>query len=400
MGLFARRQGVEERATISLSAYANAWAGLGGFTPSAVSRATALTHAASSACIDTLASSISQLPFEAVRQSGDIRVPVRPSPQIIGDPSPDVDQDVWLYQLAESLFTDGNAFGEILSYSGANPSSIELIDPSTVTHRRYVNGVATVAVSNIDRQLWPAGDLWHVPGKLVHAGSRFADSPVVRAQATIGAAIDERDFGSRFFSDGGHPGAVIRSNAELSEEQARSIKAAFRNATSGNRDAMVMGAGLEYEPLMVDPNDSQFLDLMRFCLEESCRFWRVPPAMIYGATSGQHVTYANVSQADMAYLKHSLEPHLRRIERALSRLLPKPQFARFNRNAFLRSDPVTRSEVVDRRLRNSTMTVNEARALEDEKPFADPEFDDPGIPDDAPDTTSTDMPSPLEVPDA
>jgi hypothetical protein len=98
-------------------------------------------------------------------------------------------------------------------------------------------------------------------------------------------------------------------------------------------------------------------------------------------------------------LKHSLEGHLVRIEKALTRLLPRPQFARFNRNAFLRSDPVTRSEVVDRRLRNSTMTVNEARALEDELPFDD-EYDEPGIPGDgdvAADDVGTSTDDPQDV---
>jgi HK97 family phage portal protein len=153
-----------------------------------------------------------------------------------------------------------------------------------------------------------------------------------------------------------------------------------------------MGSGVTYEPIMVDPNDSQFIDLMRFAIEEACRFWRVPPSMVYAAVSGQSVTYANVTQSDLAYLKHSLEGHLVRIERALTRLLPRPQVVRFNRNAFLRTDPVTRSEVVDRRLKNQTMTVNEARALEDEPPFGGDEFDEPGIPgDDAP---------PQEAPDA
>ena len=131
---------------------------------------------------------------------------------------------------------------------------------------------------------------------------------------------------------------------------------------------------------MTNESDSgQFIELQRFAIEEACRFWRVPPSMVYAATSGQNVTYANVSQADLAYLKHSLEGHLVRVEQALSALLPAPQQVRFNRNAFLRSDPVTRSEVVDRRLANRTLTVNEARALEDEQPFGS-EFDEPGIP--------------------
>lgn len=144
---------------------------------------------------------------------------------------------------------------------------------------------------------------------------------------------------------------------------------------------------------MVDPNDSQFLELMRFALEESCRFWRVPPTMVYGAVSGSAVTYSNVTQADLAYLKHSLEGHLVRIEKGLTRLLPRPQFVRFNRNAFLRSDPITRSEVMDRRLRNKSASVNEYRALEDERPFTDPEYDEPGIPGDA----ALVVPSPAEV---
>jgi HK97 family phage portal protein len=280
------------------------------------------------------------------------------------------------------LLTDGNAFGEITTYGvGILPTSIELLDPASVGNRRVVDGVPTVSVGGVDRQLYPYGDVWHVPGRFVKAGSPFAESPVVRARSTIGAAIAARDFGSQFFGDGGHPGAIISAEQQLTSDQAAGIKKAFIAATRGNREPAVLGSGLNYEPIMVNPNDSQFLDLQRFCIEESCRFWRVPPAMVYGATSGQNVTYSNVSQADLAYLKHSLEGHLVRIEKALTRLLPRPQFARFNRNAFLRSDPVTRSEVVDRRLRNKTMTVNEARALEDELPFDD-EYDEPGIPGD------------------
>ncbi len=384
MGLFrSRAPEGEQRSTVDLSRYAAMWAeSYGSYSPVAVSTQSALTHAASSACIDTLATSVSALPIDAVRQAGQSRIPVSPSPSIIREPSGLVEQDVWLYQLLESQLTDGNAFGEVMSYGPAGlPTSIELVDPATVKNRRVVAGVPTVMLNGADRQLWPYGDLWHVPGRFVRAGSPFAESPVTRARATIGGAIAARDFGARFFGDGGHPGGILSSDQELTAEQAKGIKAAFRNATSGNREPAVFGSGLDYTPIMVDPNDSQFIDLMRFSIEEACRFWRVPPSMVYAAVSGQAVTYQNVSQADLHYLKHSLEGHLVRIEKALTRLLPRSDFARFNRNAFLRSDPVTRSEVVDRRLRNKSMTVNEGRTLEDEQPFPDPDFDEPGIPD-------------------
>jgi HK97 family phage portal protein len=369
MGLFRRSTGPsEDRSTISLGRYAHLWTdSLSSYSPVPVSTSTALTHAASSACIDTLASSVSSLPLDAVREVGAERVPVTPSPSIIRQPSSLVDQDVWLYQLMFSLLTDGNAFGEIVSYGNGNlPTSIELIDPEDVLHRRIVDGEPTVSVKNVDRQLWPYGDLWHLPGRFVRPGSPFADSPVQRARSTIGAAVAARDFGSRFFGDGGHPGGLIRSDEILSPEQAQAVKRSFINAVRGNREPMVVGAGLDYEPLIVNPNDSQFIDLMQFTTEEACRFWRVPPAMVYAATSGQSVTYANVSQADLAYLKHSLEGHLVRIEKALTRLLPRPQFARFNRAAFLRSDTEGRFNAYEMALRNGWMSVNEVRALEDQ----------------------------------
>jgi hypothetical protein len=84
---------------------------------------------------------------------------------------------------------------------------------------------------------------------------------------------------------------------------------------------MVMGSGLNYNPILVDPNDSQFLDSMRFAVEEACRFWRVPPSMVYGSSSGQNITYSNVTQSDLSYLKHSLEGHLVRIEKARGRVI-------------------------------------------------------------------------------
>ena len=381
MGLFRRSEHVEERATINLAQYASKWADSVGYSPVSVSTQTALTHAASSACIDTLATSVSSLPFDGVRSSGNVRRPIEPSPSLIRQPSDLVEQDVWMYQLMESLLTDGNAFGEVMQYGpGGLPTSIELVDPSKVGNRRTVSGVPMVSVDGVDRALFPFGDLWHMPGRFVRAGSPFAESPVTRARATIGGAIAARDFGSKFFGDGGHPGGIITSGEALSEEQAKGIKQAFLNATRGNREPAVLGSDLKYEPLMVNPNDSQFIDLMRFAIEEACRFWRVPPSMVYGATSGQNVTYSNVSQADLAYLKHSLEGHLIRVEKGITRLLPRPQFARFNRNAFLRSDPIVRSEVQDRRLRNKTTSVNEVRAQEDELPFEGDEFDAPGIP--------------------
>lgn len=342
----------------------------------------AMTHAATSACVDVLASSVSGLPLDVIRESGGRRLPVTPTPQVVARPSAIVERDVWLYQLVESMLTDGNAFGLVTSTTaGGWPTGVELVDPDIVTERKVVAGIVEALVGGERHQRFPHGDLVHVPGKLVRAGSPFGQSPVKRASETIAAALEARRFGSQFFTSGGLPVSVLYSdNPNLDRIGAQVLKDAVVDATRGNREPLVLGTGNELKQLSVNPDDSQFIDLMRFVIEEACRFFRVPPSMVFAATSGQSVTYANVSQADLQYLKHSLETYLVRGEGLLTAFLPRPQIARFNRNAFLRADPETRHKIHDRRLRNKTTSVNEVRTLEDEEPFDGDEFDQPGIP--------------------
>lgn len=343
-----------------------------------------LRNAASWACIDTIADALARTPFDVIQYRGPDRVPVVPVPDVIDRPSAISTVDVWRYQVAWSMLTDGNAFGQIVATGrGGYPTQIELIDPAQVVDRKVTDGVATVRVVGHDKpvRLWPHGDIWHVPGRMVTAGTPFARSPVVYAARTVGTSLHAEDFSFRFFADGGHPSALIYAESHLTPDQAADVKAAFVHATSGtSREPAVFGAGLRYETVQVPPGQTQFIDLMRFEVEQACRFWRVPPAMVYAATSGQNVTYANVTQADLHYLKHSLDGYYARLEAASTALLPRPQIVRANRNAILRADVQARYAAYTAALQGRFATVNEIRRLEDLPPFTDPAYDLPGIP--------------------
>jgi HK97 family phage portal protein len=140
----------------------------------------------------------------------------------------------------------------------------------------------------------------------------------------------------------------------------------------------------------VSPTDSQFIDTQRFETEQIARFFGVPPTMIYGAVSGQAVTYSNVTQDDLAFLKHSLKSWVEDLEDGWSALLPSPQRVRLNADDFLRMDAVTRHKDQQVRLGNMATTVNEIRAEEDKDPFVELDddgsniFDKPGMPGGAP----------------
>lgn len=340
------------------------------------------------ACIDVLASSVAALPVDAVWERDGARLPVSPQPSLLAEPSAFVSLDVWLYQVMFSMLTDGNAFGRVTATDAlSRPTTIELVDPACVGERKVENGRATVRVDHgRPEDLWPYGPIWHVPGKMTRPGSPFALSPMHYAGRVTGTALAAEGYGSEFFAGGGHPTGIVSSETELTAEQAGAIKAAYRNATAGSREVAVFGSGLSYNQIQTAPDDSQFLDLMRFEVEQVCRFYRVPPTMVYGVTSGQSVTYANASQQDLAYLKHSLDGYLVRIERALTLALPKPQTVKFNRDAILRAETVTRYQAHSTGLTAGFLTVDEVREMEDRPPLpAEDEPADepaPGSPDD------------------
>jgi HK97 family phage portal protein len=340
----------------------------------------ALSNAATWACIDVLSGAISRTPFDVVRYVGDRRVAIPNQPKLITNPSALITDDVWRAQMASSMLTDGNAFGLITSWRNGWPDQIEPVSANVVMQRGVEDGYAVATIDNVKHRLFPNGDLFHIPGRMVVPGSPFGLSPILYAAKSIGTSLGAEDYANQFFESGGHQTAIITSDEDIDADEAGAIKSAWRRSTSGNREPLILGSSLKYEAIQSKPDDSSPVDLMRFEVEQSCRFWAVPPSMVFGAVSGSSVTYANVTDADWAFLKHSLEVYLTRIERALSNCLPAPQKVKANRNAIMVSDPPARHALYAARLAAKTMTVNEVRALEDEPPFVGAEFDKPGVP--------------------
>ena len=371
-------------------------------TSSAPSLEKALRNAASWACIDVLADSIARTPFDAFRKVDGRRVEVTPTPQIVADPSGVVEDDVWRTQLAISLLSDGNAFGMIVDTVQRGqyllPTQIEWMAPAAVTNRRLdETGWPTIdmrdhAGRTTTEYLWPKGRVFHIPGRMVAPGSPFGLSPIEYANRTIGTSLSVEDYTTGFFGSGGHPTAIVTSDQELDQAQTQQIKDRVRQVLrAGGREPLVMGSGLKYENIQTTPTDTGFLELLRFNVEQSCRFWRVPPGMVYLALAGSSITYQNVTDADLLLLKYSLDGYLVRIEKRWSRCLPSPQYVKANRDAVLQADVGKRMATHAIRLTNRIASVNEVRALEDEAPFDDPMFDEPGIP---PWTPTAPMPAP------
>jgi HK97 family phage portal protein len=292
-----------------------------------------------------------------------------------------------------SLFSDGNAFGIVTGVdSNMRPTQIELVAPEQVTEGTVVDGIPQAKVNNKVERLFPWGDLWHMAGEMVLPGSPFGLSPVQYGDKTTGTSLAAEAFGGAFFTKGGHPTGLLSVPGAPTQEQADAIKARLMSILAGSREPLVVPDGTNYVKLQVSPEDSQYIDLMRFEVEQTCRRHGVPPSMVYGAVSGQSVTYSNATQADLAYLKHTLSYPIDLFEDAMSAMTASPRVVKLNRDAILEGDPMGRLDMHVKRVQNRLATINEVRALEDLDPFG-PEFDEPGIPAATVPAEAADLPS-------
>lgn len=346
-------------------------------TPESAARSAAVTG-----CQRVLTASVSSLPIDVVAERGADRRRINDLPPIVANPSGTVRRRAFVAQLMKSLLNDGNAYAEIVGWDAAGRAEqMETRHYKDVVWRKDDDGRLRPHIKNKPVDLWPLGTLLHLPATpFMQPGSPVADSPVDLAMEAIGTGLAAERFGGRFFADGGRGSDIVYSDAELTPEQAQTIKQRILASRTGLREPAVIGAGLKVEHEVIDTKDSQFIDLLRFEVEQACRFFGVPPSMVYAAISGQSITYANVSQHDIQYLKYSLGSWLLDIEDPWSDLLIEPQRVRFNVEGLLRMDAKERHGVHETRLKNRTTTVNEVRKLEDEEPFPDPVFDEPGIP--------------------
>lgn len=362
----------------------NSQAGTFGASTSLASAETSLQKIAVWASVALLAGTGGMLPVDAYTGKGAATREID-LPGWMEDPAGDGHGlGDWIYQLIASYALRGNGFGVVLGLRAGLPTQVVLQHPDNVGVRRDSNtGMPEWRVSGkkID-----ADKMWHsrahpMPGRLLGL------SPVGHHMLTIGLGLSTLRFGNQFFDDGAHPTGLLKTTGNLDEQKAKIAKARFLAAVNGRREPLVLGGDWEFKPIQIAPEESQFLETSKMTSTECCRIFGPGLAEILGYETGGSMTYQNIEHRNLQLLIYALDPHLTRIERALTRMLPPGQYVRFNRGALLRTDIITRFRAYQLAIRNHITAPSEARELEDLPPLTDAqraEFESllPAAPDD------------------
>jgi HK97 family phage portal protein len=332
-----------------------------------VTEETSLRLSAVYASVRLIADTVATLPVDQFIRTDGQRVPFRPQDPWVLNPSMRLPRTTFWQQVMMSLLLDGNAF-LILSRDGIGRiDHMTVLNPTHVQVLHHGQGYQVEGLGVIEPM-----DMLHVTEMLLPGKDR-GTSRIEQAKESLGLGLALQEYASTFFGNGAFPGVVIEIPGEPTLEQRQEIQATWENSHKGTRRAhkpVVMMNGSKVTPISVNPDDSQLLDQRKFAVEEVARLFRIPPFML-GVTEGG-MSFASVEQQMLFFAEHTIRPYVEMLEASFSRLLVNERsFIKFNLNALVRADLTTRTEAYSKALLAGYMSVNDVRALEDQRDVED-----------------------------
>jgi HK97 family phage portal protein len=339
----------------------------GGPRPGAVSAQRALALIPLFACVRILADSIASLPVQTYRRNGATREMLTFIPSLLFQPAAQDNLFEWIHKAVVSLALRGNAYGLVTERDDFGfPTSVEWLNPDEV----WVDELRpTLPVFYWQGHEVPREQIVHIPW-VVLPGKVVGLSPVQNFARTIGVGLSATEYGLSWFDNGGTPPATMKNTAKTitpaeGEEISDRLSARIRSGKP-----LVFGQDWDFTALQVNPEESQFIETMRLNASQIAAIYGVPPEMV-GGDSGGSMTYANVEQNAINFANFTLRPWLSRLEAKLSALMPGREFVKFNVDAMIRVDLLSRYQAHQLALNDGWRNRDEVRALEDLPPLPD-----------------------------
>ena len=330
--------------------------------------------------IDIITSAVAQLPLRVERHG--VEVPASEIPDIIKAPSLSFTRSDFLEQIALSLAVTGNAYILAKRIGGKIVELVVLNPHEVLPTQDENNGVITYSYRGRD---YNQADIQHLKF-MVLPGSLKGLGAIQAARAEIQGAINLRDYAAQWFNGTGQPSGILSTEQALTAEDAKHIRDTWNNidpetgkplpATANPSNIKVTGKGVKYEPIVLSPRDAQFIESRNFDTLEIARLFGIPATLMLTATEGSSMTYSNVEQDWLGFVRFTLTKYLRKIEEALSAFTPRGQTVRFQISALLRSDTLTRYKAHQIALNAGFMTLNEVRAIESLPPLETQEHEE------------------------
>ena len=337
-------------------------------------RTKALQLAAVYAAVSLIADMFACLPQHVYESTPTTRRRIA-TPDWMLRPAPGLSPIEWRYQYSTSLQLRGNAYGYVVS-NGARVLGVAWLHPDSVEPIKTGDGprYRISGEAELERPYSQGGRIIHVR-EFIEPGSIKGLSPIRQFARDFELGHYAAEFGRRYFESGATPTALLAlKQGKLDEAQAREAKRLFLESVQDGGLVTLPGEW-DYKKLSIDPAEAQFLATIKANATIIGVIFRVPPEDIGGEAASSR-TYGNREADAERFNVRKMLPHVARYEGAMNELLPDGQFVKLAMDALTRPNLLDRTRNTTEQLHNGTLTLPEARALEDRAPLTDQQIEE------------------------
>lgn len=313
-----------------------------------------------------LASTISSLPIDQYRGVGSNKTSM-PLGSLFRSPSVIGTTHDWVFRLVTSMVYRGNGVGYITSrdyyefptsIEWLNPDDVQVVDNNISGRGSYTQPIWYVHGVEVDPE-----DIVHIPW-FPMANRNWGLDPLGAFAASVKSGLGAQDYASDWFDKGGVPTGTFQNEAQtIAPGEADALRRRFVD-TIRKHEPLVYGKDWTYTPIEITPHQAQFIETMKLSANQIAAIYGLPPDMI-GGEQGHSMRYTNVEMDSINFVTFTLLPWLTKIEAAFSKLLPQPQYVKFNVDALIRTDIATRFATYKIGREIGVMSANQIRSLED-----------------------------------
>jgi HK97 family phage portal protein len=329
-----------------------------------VNENTAFAQSALMAAVTLLADAIAVMPLELTRERAG-RIEQLPTPSVLIKPNEHQTMFDFIHQTVLMLALHGSAYIYAPRRPGELPPEMKNIHPNQV--KGFIDVDDGSLYWEIGRQKYSPAEIRAIHWVLFPGKTRGL-SPLEVQRNTIGMGIAMDRFLSQFYGEGATPSSVLETEQQLTPQAADLLRQTWEDSHNKRRRPAVLSGGLKWRSVTVSASDMQMIEHRESIIRDIARAYRIPLNLILGS-GGDSQTYQNVEQAGINFVRYTLLPWMRRIEDAISEMLPLTQKVRFNADEFMRADLMTRVNAQRVQILSGTLSPNEARQEENREPY-------------------------------
>lgn len=260
-------------------------------------------------------------------------------PAYLSHPWEDADQTDLVSEIVASLALRGNAYVRVVRDDAGQVVGLRPLDPLECTP--LLSPKSNMRAVQWCGKTYGPRDIAHlrllrVPGEAEGLG------PIQACIRQITGALEMSGYASEWIKNGGVPTGILSTDQQINAEKAREQAAIWNERNSHDNGVAVLGAGLKYQPLALKPEEIQFIESRQFDAVTVARMFGIPSHLSMTSAGGSNLTYQNIQDADLSFIRWTEMAYLRPIETGLSKVLNGKVSVRFNLDAFLRPDTATR----------------------------------------------------------